>query len=350
MGRELPVELPLILVKRGSPALFSHHSNGKAALSRREIVPLLEEPDFAVFSALRKRPKLILFDLNRTITQDEHFIPRYYKKIEENVFTLEGLTYSDIMKLRESIRNLGSSGCIYTDYNWLIVEDASVYDHERHMVIFPSGRVLSDPEKVDYYLERRTVLPIVDRHVQYIALFARRGIGEPDFVKFAAQAARETARCTRMIYPGENDLLYEFLTEYEDVHKYIVTDNSREIAVEYISAMGLLEAFDGIWAKAEKQENYSNIMGTLMNKHGVDADEVAVVGDSYFSDILPVLTSYSEAFTVHITNGKPPYDLYGKYGYPSMIARKINGFFEYLVAHEIDKTSTIFIPQVLKEL
>jgi len=223
---------------------LAHRINGK------EKKPPMQERFLRVNRPIELwRKKIVLFDLNKTITQDAMFynsltaacINSISRAIEDD---------AEVGKFLESVARLKSPGCLYSP-NRLLLSNGSVYDPKEGKVYAPDHRVLPASS-----LPRRAFEPSMTIPVQR------------DF----------------------NGSIYEFIHKYRDMLRFIVvTDNQEPIANHLLEIMGLRGEFAEVIADQRKSHSFSKALLYIMDRYGVSPSQLLMVGDSYTSDVQPLI-------------------------------------------------------------
>lgn len=280
------------------------------AHKKEDAVTVFRKIDFS-------RKKLIVFDLNRTMSADslfhEEYLVRFISKIANRI---EDST--QMRKFLHGIERLGDQECIYKRGH-ILLQDGNVIT-KKGEIIAPTGeKIASSPAP---HIKMHTMM---DLPVQLRGLAMRRGLTMDEIFRMGADSLRETGVCP--ILPGFNDKLGSFLERNMFRRRYaIVTDNGEMVATSILSLMKMQGFFRrDIIAGAEKSSNLPLIIVELMDKHKVGEKEVLMVGDSWSSDIEPL--SVLRVDGIHIA---PPSTRYPRRGRPSVRASSLNSAIDYL--------------------
>lgn len=266
------------------------------------------------------KKKLVVFDLNRTMSADSlfheayllRFITRLAQKIEDP---------AEVQKFLKGIERLGDPNCIYQRGN-ILLQDGSIITGSGELV-GPNGERLSAPSSPSIKMHTMVDLP-----VQMRGLAMRRGLAMEEIFRLASESLRDTGVCP--ILPGFNDKLGNFLERNMFRKRYVlVTDTGELVATSILSLMRMDRFFRrDLIAGAEKSTNLPLIMLELMDKHKVDEREVLMIGDSWSSDIEPLAKIRVDG--VHIA---PPSTRYPHWGRPAVRASSLNSAIDYLEAN-----------------
>jgi hypothetical protein len=262
---------------------------------------------FREFSFGRK--KLVAFDLNRTLCADALLQEKYLTIFITNAYRALGSPH-ERGKFLESMERLGTPGCVYKRGN-ILLENGAVADSEGKLIA-PAGGAngLSLPASIKTHT-------MVDLQVQLRGLLFRRGLPMEEVVGLSSAALLETGTCP--VLKGFNDGLFGFLQRHSREKAFIViSDNARKMVDALLGMMGISKVFSGIIPSAEKKDNLRRIFLEEMARHMVDPEEAVMVGDSYSSDVAPLL---GLADTVHIA---PHWISYPQGREPSLSAPSLN--------------------------
>ena len=337
------------MLKELRPAIVIYKADGGSIFFQNKEV--LEEGVFKtlsklhliVFRPIELTPRVFIFDQNKCLTKDGMFQLDYYKKIVE----LAGRIFSsgERKKFIKSVEIYGKDGCLSTEYDGFFPEDGAVCDFRVDKdgkpiveeIMFPNGTIITDREVIKEYIKRRSApVPFLGKYDQNSLywLLVRRGVDEKEFRKISANAYNETISNYPLLVPGFNDLLCSFFERFN--HKksimMVATDNSIEIVRAALQRMGLASEIDEVFARVDKIHNYPRLIQYIIDKYHVDPEEIVVFGDSYWSDIHPILRSeFNRVVTVHINNGEDYSRLYLEYGAPSIAAETLNKALNYML-------------------
>ncbi|MEM4195269.1 MAG: HAD family hydrolase [Candidatus Anstonellales archaeon] len=354
MLRRLRPDLGITNLDGSSTAFFSRNPLNE----EMGVSPLTNKLQLIVFREIKTPPKIFIFDHNNTLTNDKPFQFEYWSTIVRYGKTL--FSSHDEKKLKISIKKYGTKECLSSEYNGFFPEDASVCNFEVdsdgkpviHEIRFPNGTVICDKDVINEYIARRSPpVPFLGKFDQtgIFWLLARRGVEEKVFRKISEAAYRETIANKELIEPGFNSLLGDFFERFNHKKSFMVvaTDNSINICSAALERIGIANEIKDIYARADKIHNYPNIIRHLIDKYHVEPMEIVVFGDSYWSDIYPILNSeFSETITVHITGGKNYVETYSKHGPPSLSAYTPDTVFKYLLEAIPERKGKTFILQI----
>ncbi len=310
-----------------SPARELHGSQGLKQLVRKLEVPenlrlpysLLEKDDSVkVFRRINLcEKKLVIFDLNRTLSADALFHEEYLIRfIESLARRIEDPVQME--KFLRGVNRLGEEGCLYQRGN-ILLNDGRVITASGKIVA-PNGEPAPAPPSPHIKIHTMMDLP-----VQIRGLAMRRGLTMEEIFQIAALSLRDTG--VAPILAGFNDKLGNFLESNRFGKKYaIITDNGEMVARAILRLMRMEKFFRSeIIAEAEKSVNLHMIIVELMDRHKVSETEVLMIGDSWGSDIEPL--SILQVDGIHIA---PPYTYYPPGGKPSVRASSLNSAIDYL--------------------
>lgn len=263
------------------------------------------------------RKKLIVFDLNRTMSADSLFHEAFLVKfISRLAARIEDPEQAD--KFLRGVERLGDPNCIYKRGNILLQTGEVIVDNGE--IVSPSGERLSASPSP--HIKMHTM---VDLPVQLRGLAMRRGLTMDEIFQMAATSLRDTGVCP--ILPGFNDKLGAFLERNMFKKKYaLVTDTGELVATSILGLMRMQGFFrKDIIFGAEKSTNLPLIMVELMDRHRVSERDVLMIGDSWGSDIEPLGGILVDG--IHIA---PPNTYYPPGGKPAVRASSLNSAIEYL--------------------
>ncbi|GEM_PF-1702982 len=259
---------------------LAHRINGK------EKKPPMQERFLRVNRPIELwRKKIVLFDLNKTITQDAMFynsltaacINSISRAIEDD---------AEVGKFLESVARLKSPGCLYSP-NRLLLSNGSVYDPKEGKVYAPDHRVLPASSLPRRAFEPSMTMP--DSLVMLRGLAMRRGLSMPESVKHTTEPIKEVVRAPP-VQRDFNGSIYEFIHKYRDMLRFIVvTDNQEPIANHLLEIMGLRGEFAEVIADQRKSHSFSKALLYIMDRYGVSPSQLLMVGDSYTSDVQPLI-------------------------------------------------------------
>lgn len=121
-----------------------------------------------------------------------------------------------------------------------------------------------------------------------VVMLARNYLGDDPVLKEAFHEVRDfmlSPGCRLEVPAG----LRGFLQEWQERAEFVCVSNSQQnSAVPVLEKLGLLPAFDKVFAQARKPEGLTAIAETLLGENG-SGGEVLSVGDNYVNDIAPAL-------------------------------------------------------------
>ncbi|WP_019635463.1 HAD family hydrolase [Paenibacillus fonticola] len=71
-------------------------------------------------------------------------------------------------------------------------------------------------------------------------------------------------------------------------HKLLMTNSPEEAALDFVSRLGLDDAFDTIIYGGNKPQGLADYLQEYMNRHGISPDQVVSIGDNAWNDLYPV--------------------------------------------------------------
>jgi hypothetical protein len=264
------------------------------------------------------KKKLVVFDLNRTLSADSLFHEAYLVRFIERLASKIG-DPGEVEKFLTGLGMLGGDSCLYKRGNVLL---------QNGNLILGNGEVVDvDGQRVEHPGTHIKMHTLMDLPVQIRGLAMRRGLSMGEVFFIASSSLKDTNVCP--ILSGFNDRLGGFLERNMFRKKYaIVTDNSEDVAISILSLMKMERYFlRDLISGAEKSINLPLILVELMDKHKVGEHEVLMVGDSWGSDIEPL--SLLGIDGVHIA---PPWTSYPIGGTPSVRASSLNAAIDVLEA------------------
>lgn len=121
-----------------------------------------------------------------------------------------------------------------------------------------------------------------------VVMLARGYLGDDPVLKEAFHEVRDfmLSPVCRLEVPAG---LRAFLYEWQERAEFVCVSNSQQnSAVPVLEKLGLLPAFEKVFAQARKPEGLTAIAETLLGDNG-SGGEVLSVGDNYLNDIAPAL-------------------------------------------------------------
>ena len=277
------------------------------------------------------RKRIVLFDLNKTITQDGLF----YNSLTAACIDSIGRAIEDdreLGKFLESVSRLKSPGCLYQP-NRFLISNGWVYDPQEEKVYTSDHKVLPASSLPKNIFEPSMTMP--DSLVMLRGLAMRRGMSMPESLKHTTEPIKQVVRAPP-VDADFNGSIYEFIHKYRDMFRFIVvTDNQEPIANHLLEIMGIRKEFIEVIADQRKSHSFSDALLYIMNRYGVSPSQLLMIGDSYSSDVRPLIPFGVP--TINITWAPKKYP---KGEEPWVVTSSLNLSLQYL-----DSTISHFNPQ-----
>lgn len=71
-------------------------------------------------------------------------------------------------------------------------------------------------------------------------------------------------------------------------HKVLMTNSPEEAALDFVSRLGLDNAFDTVIYGGNKPQGLADYLQEYMNRHGISPDQIVSIGDNAWNDLYPV--------------------------------------------------------------
>lgn len=259
---------------------LAHRINGK------EKVPPMRQRFLRVNRPLELwRKRIVLFDLNKTITQDALF----YDSLTAACINSIGRAIEDdaeVGKFLQSVARLKSPECLYRPGRFLL-KNGWVYDPQESRVYAPDHRVLPSSSLPRHMFEPSMTMP--DSLVMLRGLAMRRGFNLQESLKHTTEPIKEVVRAPP-VDADFNGSIYEFISKYRGMLRFIVvTDNQEPIANHLLEMMGIRGEFAEVIADQRKSHSFSRALLYIMNRYRVSPSQLLMIGDSYTSDVRPLI-------------------------------------------------------------
>ncbi|MEM4360129.1 MAG: HAD-IA family hydrolase [Candidatus Bilamarchaeaceae archaeon] len=164
------------------------------------------------------------------------------------------------------------------------------------------AKILSKVEE-DAFLDGRTGNEY--RTERFIVLLSQFGIHDDRLVKEMVDVYGDTLEKNLYLFSGVSDELIRLKSNFD---LYLITDGPEDAQKKAIKILGIDKIFKGVFISGacKKIKSDGGLFSHALEKTGLNADEVIMVGDSYERDIIGAFAAGIESIWVNKKGEKAP--------------------------------------------